>query len=780
VSLFDPNRGRIPLPDLDDRKWQDIVDQATALIQQYAPQWTDQQPSDIGITLIELFAWIVEALIYRLNQVPEKNYIAFLNLLGITRDPPQPAHAFLTFSTMTPPYVMAAGKQAQTAGSEPGEPIVFETDAPLTVLPLNLQTVLLVDGSSNQYSDVSMAFARPPARGNTLMIGAGKWVQVCLGFDAVTSEQISLWVSFFTALQFSGSTTLPNPVAVNATTAAGNNTLHFAATPAWIVVGMVIADLTSPSVIPASTTVVSTTGTTVVMSNNATGAGVGAADNIIFSSALPSLEWMYSTAASEPEPASPPPLAQWPDIPGVDDGTNGLQSDGFVALTVPGDWVQQSPSAWHTVTPATASGKIDAPSWWIGLRITNKADSDLSISFESILFNSVSAHSALTIQNPEELGTSDGKAFQVFQLANGPLYQDLSSATLYGHLVVEVGALDNSGNFTGAPWGQVDDFPQGPGTCYRLDPIAAEISFGNFDSNNPSGYGSIPPAGSLIRARSYRYVDSGLSANVAGGTVIAMRSNVAGITSVINLADAKDGSDPKSIEDTKQLAPQLLRTKDRAVTKKDYELLAKQASTELKEAWCLGARYESETKAYNYGGLIRSAGSINVIILPNLKPDVSPTPQPTPDLVLQVQDYLDTKRDVTARVSVTGPKYLPINVQIAASVWPTAKVTTQDLKQYIQDRIRTYFHPVTGGLDGKGWQIGQSVFVGDLYQAIMPPQDWGYISNLQVQPGVPLYTPPQRPSDYLDPNTTPPSSWAACVQLADYELVCFVGDPVWQ
>ena len=79
-------------------------------------------------------------------------------------------------------------------------------------------------------------------------------------------------------------TTETNPTVTNGTTAAGNNILHFASTPAWVAAGMVIADLTAPTVIPAGTTVLSTTGTTVVMSANAGGAGVGATDNIVFTS----------------------------------------------------------------------------------------------------------------------------------------------------------------------------------------------------------------------------------------------------------------------------------------------------------------------------------------------------------------------------------------------------------------------------------------------------------------------------------------------------------------
>lgn len=78
-----------------------------------------------------------------------------------------------------------------------------------------------------------------------------------------------------------------NSLTTNNTTAAGNNTLHIASVPSWVIDGMQIVDLTTPSAIPANTVVSSTTGSTIVMSNNAAGAGVGNGDTIVITS-LPS------------------------------------------------------------------------------------------------------------------------------------------------------------------------------------------------------------------------------------------------------------------------------------------------------------------------------------------------------------------------------------------------------------------------------------------------------------------------------------------------------------
>lgn len=97
-------------------------------------------------------------------------------------------------------------------------------------------------------------------------------------------EQINGADSYQFIAASNATSTNTNPTATNNSTASGNNTLHFGTTPPWVVANMVVFDLTTPSAIPAGTLVQSTTGTTVVMSNNASGAGVGSGDNIVFCS----------------------------------------------------------------------------------------------------------------------------------------------------------------------------------------------------------------------------------------------------------------------------------------------------------------------------------------------------------------------------------------------------------------------------------------------------------------------------------------------------------------
>ncbi len=73
----------LPIPNLDDRSFDDLMKEALSLIPIYNKEWTNHNPSDPGITLLELFAWLTEMVIYRINQVPEDNYLTFLKLIGI-------------------------------------------------------------------------------------------------------------------------------------------------------------------------------------------------------------------------------------------------------------------------------------------------------------------------------------------------------------------------------------------------------------------------------------------------------------------------------------------------------------------------------------------------------------------------------------------------------------------------------------------------------------------------------------------------------------------------
>lgn len=170
-------------PNLDDRTFQDIVREARSKIPLYCPRWTDYNLSDPGITLIEMFAWMVETLLYRLNRVPEKNYIKFMELIGIRLEPPIPATVNATFRLSAPqpePTTIPLGTEVGTVQTQFQDAIIFTTNRDLTILPPTLAYALVTPDDAT-FEDVLPALRNPdlqtaifqevPQENNALYLG---------------------------------------------------------------------------------------------------------------------------------------------------------------------------------------------------------------------------------------------------------------------------------------------------------------------------------------------------------------------------------------------------------------------------------------------------------------------------------------------------------------------------------------------------------------------------------------------------------------------------------
>src|SRR5437870_6842167 len=122
----------IASPQLDDLTYDRTVEEILRRIPVYAPEWTDYNDSDPGVTLIQLFAYLAEQVGYRLNRVPEKTYVEFLRLVGVTLDPAKPASTRMAFALAKPEIAEGVLIPAGTriTAKAPQSP-VFETDAPL-------------------------------------------------------------------------------------------------------------------------------------------------------------------------------------------------------------------------------------------------------------------------------------------------------------------------------------------------------------------------------------------------------------------------------------------------------------------------------------------------------------------------------------------------------------------------------------------------------------------------------------------------------------------------
>src|SRR5262245_52843214 len=146
----------MPLPDiqLDDRRFEDLVTELRRRIPAYTPEWTDHNDSDPGITLIQLFAWLEDILLWRLNRIPDKAFIKFLQLIGIELTAAQPAMAELTFKLGSKdlPFAVAIdqGTRVALASSTSGGPVIFETSDNLFVVGADLVAAQTFDGARYQ------------------------------------------------------------------------------------------------------------------------------------------------------------------------------------------------------------------------------------------------------------------------------------------------------------------------------------------------------------------------------------------------------------------------------------------------------------------------------------------------------------------------------------------------------------------------------------------------------------------------------------------------------
>lgn len=179
-------------PNLDDRRFQDLVDDAKRYVQRRCPEWSDHNVSDPGVTLIETFAMVVDQLFYRLNQVPDRLYLKFFELLGMPLYPPAAALAATTFWLSAPQedtITVPPGTEVATQRTETREALSFTTTQNLDIVACSLLGIATatddlgaepVDRTRELSStEPFAAFSRTPAYGDALLIGLSVAVPRC-------------------------------------------------------------------------------------------------------------------------------------------------------------------------------------------------------------------------------------------------------------------------------------------------------------------------------------------------------------------------------------------------------------------------------------------------------------------------------------------------------------------------------------------------------------------------------------------------------------------------
>ena len=146
-----------PAPPVVKRSFDQLVAQTETLLQRYSAWRPTADGTDAGGALVRIFARLAEVVIDRINQVPDKNFLAFLNLVGLELLPPQPARVPLTFhlatGSATDALVPAHTLVAALPIEGETEPVLFETERELVVTRSQLTAAFTREPSYDRYSD---------------------------------------------------------------------------------------------------------------------------------------------------------------------------------------------------------------------------------------------------------------------------------------------------------------------------------------------------------------------------------------------------------------------------------------------------------------------------------------------------------------------------------------------------------------------------------------------------------------------------------------------------
>ena len=692
-------------PIIDPRHFQDLVDEAKRRIPQYCPEWTDHNVSDPGVTLIELFSWMVDVVLYRLNRVPDRDYLKFLELVGARPHPAVLASAELMFWLSAPAQnlkVIPRGVEIATRQTETRESVSFTTDVDLKLRVPKLRYCVLARRKATPvedytYADVSerlgwansdiTVFQEEPREGDTFYLGfeenlGGHALRVDLRCETLRAPNINQ----------------DDPPMV----------WEFWNGDEW-------APL------------------------------------------LPPEDELTLLRQTEPECNAVGPRL---------DDTRGLNRDGKVFMVIPRTC---------TMTELTVDTRA-LTACWIRCRSARRRPQDRFFDRSPILHGvgsytiggQVTASHSFEIPS-EVLGRSDGTPGQSFR----PLFPPVLPRRLEGDFpeTLEVQLSDGSWE----RWTEVESFGNSTPTDshYVIDELTGEVRFGP-RLREPNGeerqYGRVPPKGMQVRFASYRS-GGGAVGNVGRGTLVVPKSTseLSYVKWITNLRPATGGRDRETIEAYKLRGPKLVRSREVAVTRADFEYLAREATPRAARVACIPVNADPKAN----GGSARFVRLLLVPAVPSVDERI-----PREQLVLAPEVRRELTRKVKAYVEERCPVTTELNVGLADYKWVSVRArlvvpARPDLEPVEREAIRSrvaedarrilnrFIQPVTGGPDGEGWPFGKPLTMGDVFPLVQGVSGVEYVEEIRFR----VVTFDANGARQVGPEDR-------LVRLADTEVVC--------
>ncbi|GHO87621.1 baseplate J/gp47 family protein [Dictyobacter formicarum] len=708
---------------LDDRSFEQLFEEAKARIPVHTPLWTNFNESDPGITLVRLFAFMTENLLYRSNRIPEANRRKFLSLLGIGLQPASAGSGFVSFINERGPlrsWPLTAGQVVHANN------IAFRTRTPVCILPVTTAAFYkqpqndLDKRTQQQYLSLFSAFVEQPSDQLTFYQAKqldspeiGKPLpSVDLDDHIHGTLDRSLWVALVG----------PQNVALSDVRAAiAGKTLTLGIFPTPKSTEQVLSPATSQS------------------ARSVRDPGL-----------------IFEIAAPDPDPAHPGSgmgPAKYVRLT-LDYADNVLEEPGIVQFRLP-EYKQlvlwnYAPTEEGTGDyPPLVEDKLLAQriATWIRIRLPGPQDSlngstgmQQQAHLTWVGANAARVIQALKIDN-EVLGVGTGAPDQTFKVVNTPVIMEPNTGDMGNTFVLEVQNANNNWE----TWSLTDDLYAASPTdqVYTLDPEAGQISFG-------SGlHGKRPPLGKTIRV-SYEY-GGGPDGQVAIGAINKCAALPGGfkVTNALPTWGAQAG---ESVTDGERNISRYLRHRDRLVTVDDFrDITLRTPGVTMGRVEVLPL-FNPEQFDSNFPDQTWP-GTITIMVIPKFDQVQPDAPVPDRLFLNAVCNWLNPRRLVTTEVYVRGPQYIPIWISVGTVTMPG------QMREAVQGNVRTallsYLSPLTGGLPvtstamgttsstgavpgnltqlyGTGWPLGTEVRRQDLEAIVTRVAGVRYIDSIKL------------------------------------------------
>lgn len=672
----------LQIPTIDDRRYQDLLNEALARIPIHNPEWTNFNKSDPGVTLIELFAFLTESLLYRANQIPERNRRKFLSLLGVPLQPASSARGLVTIANERGPLrtITLNGDLEVRAGQVP-----FRTDTGLDVLPI--EALVYYKRELKKPDDKILNYYK-------LLYASYTGQDLVEGIDLTLYETVQMGEAGAEVVDLADTvdSSLWIALLVRAGDKPADNTEKAREELKSQVRDALARKTLNVGLVPFLENV------TKRLSPR------GQADPATTSSLVYEIP-----DVREGDLLPVPPKPRIPKYRSLDTSapTDILTGQGVIQITLP----QVSElKMWSNLDPLELGAGDFPPTLddtnvqsrvitWLRIRSSNGSSARFVWAGTNTVFVTQRAH----VSN-EVLPTGTGEPDQVAVLSRTPVAPKSVrlTVTVNGEIKQweEIDDLLSAG-----PEVPSDDLRQPPGMLtprnslvevFTVNPESGEIKFGD-------GFrGKRPPAEAIMRA-SYDY-SAGLAGNVGPGSLNSSPALPAGLK-VDNPVRTWNGANAETVNEGEKQIARYLQHRDRLVTTFDFETIARRTpGVDLGRIDVLPA-YNPELKPNAQGS---AAGAVTLMVIPRFDPKQPSAPMPDRFFLDAICHYLDPRRLVTTEVFLRGPNYIGIWISVGINVLAVASIA--EVREAVKQELLNFLSPLPkGAVNPTGWPLNKPV-----------------------------------------------------------------------